>query len=343
MTNNVNRQFRLKRRPQGRVTRDDFKYVEASIPQIGPDQLLVRHLYLSLDPTNRIWMSDMDQYMPPVELDEVMRGGGIGQVIESNNPRYQVGDLLSGMIGWQDYIVLDSQTSSSFTPMPKGLPVELTVMMSAMGITGLTAYFGLLDVGQPQSGETVVISAAAGAVGSVAGQIAKIKGCRVVGIAGSPEKCDWITSELGFDAAVNYKEPDWKDQLKRACPNGVDIDFENVGGEIMNTVMSLLNLKARVVLCGLISGYNAGTTANGSGDFIPILMKRLRVEGFIVLDFAHRFSEATSQLSQWIAEGKLKSRETIVEGLEKAPEALNYLFDGNNIGKLIVKIADGRI
>ena len=343
MTNNVNRQFRLKRRPQGRVTRDDFKYVEASIPQIGPDQLLVRHLYLSLDPTNRIWMSDMDQYMPPVELGEVMRGGGIGQVIESNNPRYQVGDLLSGMIGWQDYIVLDSQTSSGFTPMPKGLSVDLTVMMSAMGITGLTAYFGLLDVGQPQSGETVVISAAAGAVGSVAGQIAKIKGCRVVGIAGSPEKCDWITSELGFDAAVNYKEPDWKDQLKRACPNGVDIDFENVGGEIMNTVMSLLNLKARVVLCGMISGYNAGTAANGSGDFMPILMKRLRVEGFIVLDFAHRFSEATSQLSQWIVEGKLKSRETIVEGLEEAPEALNYLFDGDNIGKLIVKIADGRI
>lgn len=343
MTNNVNRQFRLKRRPQGRVTRDDFDYVEASIPQIGPDQVLVRHLYLSLDPTNRIWMSDMDQYMPPVELGEVMRGGGIGQVIESNNPRYQVGDLLGGMIGWQDYIVIDSQTSSAFTPMPKGLPVPLPVMMGAMGFTGLTAYFGLLDVGQPQSGETVVISAAAGAVGSVAGQIAKIKGCRVVGIAGSKEKCAWITSELGFDAAVNYKEPDWKDQLKRACPNGVDIDFENVGGEIMNTVMSLLNLKARVVLCGMISGYNAGTAANGSGDFIPILMKRLRVEGFIVLDFAHRFSEATAQLSQWIVEGKLKSRETIVEGLEKAPEALNYLFDGNNIGKLIVKIADARI
>ncbi len=343
MKNNVNRQFRLKRRPQGRVTRDDFDYVESPIPTLGSDQALLRNLYLSLDPTNRIWMSDMDQYMPPVELGEVMRGGGIAQVIESNDPQYQVGAFVSGMIGWQDYVVTDHQAIFPFSSLPKELPVSPTVLMGAMGITGLTAYFGLLDVGQPQAGETVVVSAAAGAVGSVVGQIAKLKGCRVVGIAGSPAKCAWITGELGFDAAVNYKESDWKEQLKRACPNGVDIDFENVGGEIMNTVLSMLNLKARVVLCGMISGYNAGTAATGQGDFIPILMKRLRVEGFIVLDFAHRFSEATTQLGQWLKSGKLKHRETIVEGLEKAPLAINYLFDGDNIGKLLVKIADAPI
>jgi len=341
--NNVSRQFRLKRRPQGRVTREDFDYVEAPIAMLGPDQALIRNLYLSLDPTNRIWMSDMNQYMPPVELGEVMRGVGIGQVIESNDPQYQIGTFVSGMSGWQDYVVTDRNATFPFSSLPKELSASPTVLMGVMGITGLTAYFGLLDVGQPKPSETVVVSAAAGAVGSIVGQIAKLKGCRVVGIAGSPEKCAWITGELGFDAAVNYKEPDWKEQLKRACPNGVDIDFENVGGEIMETVLSMLNLKARVVLCGMISGYNAGNAAAGQGDFIPILMKRLRVEGFIVLDFAQRFGEATAQLGQWLKEGKLKHRETIVEGLEKAPEAINYLFDGNNIGKLIVKIADAPI
>jgi len=337
MPKNVNRQFRLKRRPVGRAERTDFDLVESAVPTPGPDQALVRNLYLSLDPTNRIWMSDMDQYMPPVAIGEVMRGGGIGQVIASNDPAYAIGDLVQGLVGWQDY-VLSGGGEMPLMPLPKGLPVPPTAMLGAAGATGITAYFGLFEIGQPKPGETVLVSAAAGAVGSVVGQIAKIQGCRAVGIAGSREKCRWITEELGFDAAVNYKEPGWREALDRACPSGIDVDFENVGGEIMDTVLARMNLHGRVALCGMISGYNAGERM--LGDFQTILMKRLRVEGFIILDYLPRFAEAAAVLGGWLVEGKLKHRETIVDGLENAPAALNRLFDGENIGKLIVKIAD---
>jgi NADPH-dependent curcumin reductase len=340
MTATINRQFRLKERPAGRVSRENFDFVEEPIPETGKNQVLVRNLYLSLDPTNRIWMTDVPQYMPPVAIGAVMRGGGLGQVVDSKNPNFKVGDMVNGLLGWQDYVLIDGSDKLAPQVLPKGLPVPLTAMLGAAGLTGLTAYFGLLEIGQPKAGETVVVSAAAGAVGSVVGQIAKIKGCRAVGIAGGEEKCKWIKDELGFDEAVNYKAPDWKEKLAAACPNGVDINFENVGGEIMNHVNSLLNNKGRVVLCGLISGYNDSDGAKSRTNLVPILMKRARIEGFIILDYAARFREGSTQLAQWIFLKKLKYRETIVDGLENAPQALNKLFDGENFGKLMVKIAD---
>jgi NADPH-dependent curcumin reductase len=338
MNSNVNRQFHLKRYPQGLLTKDDLEYIESPIPTLSSNQALVRNLYLSVDPTQRNWMSEMEQYMPPVKLGEVMRCVGIGQIIQSHHPHYQVGDLVQGFTGWQDYFLIDDR-DSSFTSLPKDL-LSLTSMLSVMGITGMTAYFGLLDIGRPQPGETVVISAASGAVGSIVGQIAKIQGCRVVGITGSNEKCALLTDELGFDAAISYKDPDWKNQLQGACPDGIDLNFENVGGEIMSTVISMMNLKGRVVLCGTVSDYNAKLSGVSQGNFMPILMKRLRVEGFIILDFAPRFEEAIVQLGQWVIEGKLKYRETIVDGLENIPDVLNRLFNGDKIGKLIVKVAD---
>ena len=335
-----NRQFLLKRRPTGLATRDDFEFRETDVPSPGPGEALVRNLLLSFDPSQRIWITDLPGYMPPVAMGEVMRADGIGQVIESNDPKLPVGSLVHGLVGWQDYVVTSKSIPFGFTPLPPNLPVPPEVMLSVLGLTGVTAYFGLRELGAPKPGETVVVSAASGAVGSVAGQIAKIEGCRVVGLAGSDEKCAWLTNELGFDVAVNYHAADWKKQLRAACPKGVDIDFENVGGEIMQTVFSLLNLHARVVLCGLIAGYNSEDPAASLVDLGPILVKRVRIQGFIVLDYAKRYLEAALQLGQWVAAGKIKHHETIVEGLEHAPETLNRLFSGDKLGKLLLKIAE---
>jgi NADPH-dependent curcumin reductase CurA len=336
MTSTINRQFRLKTRPEGLVQSSDFDYVEAPVPEPGPDQALVRNLYLSLDPTNRLWMSDRPQYMPPVKIGEVMRGVGLGIVVKSNSDRYKPGDIMSGLVNWQDYSLAGKGLGLS--ALPKGLPVSLPTLLGACGSTGLTAYFGLLEIGKPKAGETVVVSAAAGAVGSVVGQIAKIKGCHVVGIAGGPEKCRMIVEELGFDAAVDYKRADWRERLIEATPNGIDVNFENVGGEIMGAIMPRMNLFGRMPLCGLISGYNEGDAM--LGDFSPILMRRILIRGFIVSDFAAGFLDALMELASWIAEGKLKHKDTIVDGLENAPTAINKLFEGSNTGKLIVKIAD---
>ncbi|MBO6904037.1 MAG: NADP-dependent oxidoreductase [Parvibaculum sp.] len=338
MKNDLNRQFRLKTRPTGRIEKSNFDFVEESIPEPGPGEALVRVLSLSLDPTNRIWMSDMDQYMPPVGIGEVMRGGGVGVVVKSNSSRYKEGDHVSGLTGWQDYCIAD-EGMRAMSVLPKGLPVGLPTMLGACGMTGLTAYFGLLELGRPKPGDTVLVSAAAGAVGSVVGQIAKIKGCRAVGIAGGPDKCRHIVEDLGFDAAVDYKAKDWREQLEAATPDGIDVNFENVGGEIMEAVMARMNLFSRMPLCGMISGYNTGDPAM-RGDFSPILMRRIEVRGFIVIDFMEKFAEGAMQLATWVAEGKLKHRETIVDGLENAPVAVNRLFDGGNIGKLVVKVAD---
>ena len=335
MAHAVNRQWRLKSRPVGRITPDDFELVEAPVPTAGAGEAVARLLYLSLDPTNRIWVTDAESYLPPVQIGEVMRGGGIARIVESNTPQYAVGDLVTGLTGWQDYVLLDG--SAMVQPVPAGLSVPPEVFLGVLGVTGLTAYFGLLDIGQPQAGETVVISAAAGATGSVAGQIAKIKGCRVVGIAGGDRKCRWLTDELGFDAAVDYKAAGWPARLREACPNGIDVNFENVGGEIMDEVMSQMNLNGRVALCGLISGYNSGEPMRGRFDLL--LTKRLQVRGFIVLDFLPRFAEGVVQLAQWYAEGRVKHRDTVVAGLEQAPTALNMLFDGGNLGKLLIKVA----
>lgn len=336
MSQNLNRRFLLKKRPEGLVQKSDFDFVEEAIPEPGPEQALVRNLYLSLDPTNRLWMSDRAQYMPPVPLGEVMRGVGLGIVVKSNSDRYQPGDLMTGLVNWQDYCLAGKGLGLS--AVPKGLNVPLPTLLGAVGSTGLTAYFGLLEIGKPKEGETVLVSAAAGAVGSVVGQIAKIKGCRVVGIAGGPEKCRMIVEELGFDAAVDYKRDDWREKLIEATPNGIDVNFENVGGEIMRAIMPRMNLFGRMPLCGMISNYNESDEM--LGDFSPILMRRIHVQGFIVSDFAAKYREAITQLAQWVAEGKLKHKDTIVEGLENAPTAINKLFAGANTGKLIVKIAD---
>lgn len=339
----LNRQFLLKLRPTGLVTRDDFEFRETDIPSPGPGEALVRNLFLSFDPSQRIWMTDMPGYMPPIALGEVMRADGIGQVIESNDSKLAVGSLVHGLVGWQDYVVTSKSIPFGFTLLPSHLPVPPEYLLSVLGMTGVTAYFGMRELGAPKPGETVVISAASGAVGSIAGQIAKIEGCRVVGLAGSDDKCEWLTKELGFDAAINYKLPDWKKQLRAACPKGVDINFENVGGDIMKAVFSMLNLHARVVLCGLITGYNGDKPEASLVDLGPVLIKRVRIQGFIVIDYAKRYLEAAMQLGQWLAAGKIKHRETIVEGLEHAPETLNRLFDGDKYGKLLLKIADAPI
>jgi len=338
-TGTKNRQFRLKTRPSGRASLENFELVSESIPEPGQNDVLVRTVYLSLDPTNRIWMSDMDQYMPPVKIGEVMRGLGIGKVEKSNHPNFKEGDYVSGLVGWQDYVVSGVDDVFPLVKLPP-LPISLEAMAGAAGMTGLTAYFGLFDVGQPKDQETLVVSAAAGAVGSVVAQLGKLSNLRVVGIAGGSAKCDWLRSELGLDAAVDYKSPSWKKDFEKATPNGVDINFENVGGEIMEAVYSRMNLHGRMVLCGLISCYNDADDIKTRLSLAPALMKRLRIQGFIITDYVARFPEATEKIVRWIAEGKLKHKETVVEGLENAPGALNMLFDGSNLGKLLVKVSE---
>lgn len=339
-TKTMNRQFRLKTRPVERVSPDNFDFREEAIPELGPNEVLVRVVDLSLDPTNRIWMSDVEQYMPPVQIGEVMRGLGIGKVEKSTNPNFKEGDFVGGLLGWQDYFHAKEADTKGLAKLPNLPGIPPRVFAGAAGMTGLTAYFGLLEVGKPKEGETLVVSAAAGAVGSIVGQLGKIHGLRVIGIAGGDEKCDWLTKELGFDAAIDYKKPDWKKQLEAATPNGIDINFENVGGEIMEAVYDRMNLFSRIVLCGLISGYNDTDDSKTRLPLAQALMKRIRIQGFIVMDFADKNVEATTKLAQWIAEGKIKYRETIVEGLENAPTALNKLFDGGNVGKLLVQVSE---
>jgi len=330
----ANRQWILKNRPVGGIKPGDLELVETPKPKPGKGQFLARTLYLSLDPTNRIWMSDMEQYMPPVQIGEVMRGGTLAVVEESNHSDFRPGDIVSGIGGWQDYALAEGGQK-----LPKG-PVPLTAYMSVLGMTGATAYFGLLDVGKPKSGETVVVSAAAGAVGSIVGQIAKLKGCRAVGIAGSDEKCRHVVRDLGFDACINYKKENVVEALARECPNGIDVDFENVGGEILDAVLAHINRQGRIVLCGLISGYNATKPVPGPYRFANILMKRARVEGFIILDYFPRLGEFVADMSKWLAEGTVKYDVHVVKGLENAVDALGLLFTGGNTGKLLVQVSE---
>jgi NADPH-dependent curcumin reductase CurA len=334
----VNRRFLLRERPTGRIDDRTFELVEEAIPEIGEGEALVRTRWISLDPTNRAWIGETPTYLPPVAIGEVMRAGGLGEVVASNSPDYQVGQLVQGRTGWQDYAV--ASASIPFTAIPEIPSVSPSLFLGALGMTGLTAYVGMFDIGRVKPGETVVVSAAAGAVGSVAGQLAKIQGGRVVGIAGGPEKCALLVDELGFDAAVDYKAADWRDQLKAATPDGIDVDFENVGGEIMESVFGRLNVRARVALCGLISGYNddAPSVSAGPRNFGNLLIQRVHLEGFIVLDHFGRAPEIVPRLAGWMAEGKLKAQETIVEGFEQLPVAINMLFDGGNTGKLVVKV-----
>jgi len=328
---NSNRQWILRKRPVGDIKPGDLELVESPIPVPGPNEILIRTVYLSLDPTNRIWMSDMEQYMPPVNIGDVMRGGTIGVVEQSNNPAFKPGDVVNGIAGWQEYAVAPAaQKLDAKLPLP--------AYMSVLGATGATAYFGLLDLGKPQPGETVVVSAAAGAVGQIVGQIAKIKGCRVVGLAGTDEKCRHLVKDLGFDACINYKKEDIRAALKRECPNGIDVDFENAGGEILDAIMEQINLKARIVLCGMISQYNAVEPPRGPA-LTNVLMKRARIEGFIIIDYFPRFGEFFAEMGKWVAEGKIKYDTTIVKGIENALSSLDMLFTGKNTGKLLIEVS----
>src|SRR6267378_1047684 len=332
----INRQLILKSCPKGLIAPGDLQLVEASLSELKDGQALAKAKYLSIDPTMRVWMA-VDTYLPAVAIGEVMRAIGLAEVVESRHKDFKKGDKVVGLTGLQDYCVIDSADKRGGLRKVPPIPfLSDTAFLGVLGVTGITAYFGMTEIAKPQKGETLVVSAAAGATGSIAGQIGKIHGCRVVGIAGGPEKCKWITEELGFDAAIDYKQPDWKEKLAAATPKGVDIDYENVGGEIMHEVLQRMNLHGRIVLCGLISGYTKEDPALES--FATVLRKRLRVQGFIVLDYLDRFMEAAAQLGKWKMFGKLKDRETIVEGIEKAPEAINMLFTGENIGKLIVKV-----
>jgi NADPH-dependent curcumin reductase CurA len=331
----MNRQWRLAARPIGTFKDSDFQWTQERVPELKDGELLVHNQYLSLDPTNRGWANELDTYLPAVRLGDVMRGGAIGVVEESRNPSFKAGDHVSGLLGWQEYAVSDGTGLAKLPEIP-GLP--LTAHLGLFGHIGLTAYYGLLDVGQPKAGETLVVSAAAGAVGSLVGQIGKIVGCRVVGIAGSDEKCRWLTDDLGFDAAINYKQENVFAGLKRECPKGIDVDFENVGGEILDSVLALINLGARISLCGMISQYNATDRMPGPSNLFMLIVRRARIQGFLVSDYMGRAAEAMSALGRWFGEGKIKYRVDVVEGLEHAPRAVNKLFDGSNQGKLVVKI-----
>jgi NADPH-dependent curcumin reductase CurA len=334
--NQVNRRITLAARPDGYPTEANFKLVEDKVPSIGPGQVLVRTLYLSLDPYMRGRMSAAKSYAAPVELGATMVGGIVGRVIASENPKFARGDIVEGRLGWQDYGVSDGRDLRKVDPAAG--PISTAV--GVLGMPGLTAYFGLLDVGQPKAGDTVVVSAASGAVGQVVGQIAKIMGCRVVGIAGDARKIAYITRELGFDAGIDYKTEDLDAALDRACPDGVDVYFDNVGGAVSEAVFRHLAYRPRIAICGQISQYNVETPEPGARNLRFMLVHRARMEGFLVSDFIDRWPEGLKRLSRWVREGKIKYREDVVEGLENAPKAFMRLMRGNNFGKLVVKVAD---
>jgi NADPH-dependent curcumin reductase CurA len=334
--NLTNHQFRLAARPVGMPKRTDWTYSQERAAEPNEGELLVKVLYISLDPAMRGWMNEGKSYVPPVGIGEVMRALAVGRVIASRHPKFPAGDFVSGSFGVQEYAVSDGKGVSKVDTRIAPLPVHL----SALGMTGLTAYFGLLDVGHPKPGDTVVVSGAAGAVGSVVGQIAKIKGCRAVGIAGGEEKCRYIVQELGFDAAIDYKCDDAKKSLRAHCPRGVDVYFDNVGGDILDAVLAQLARGARVLICGAISQYNNTGPVKGPANYRSLLVNRASMMGFLVFDYAERYAEALREMAGWLAAGKLKSREDIVEGLETFPETLLKLFNGENVGKLIVKVAD---
>lgn len=338
-SNRTNRSWRLRQRPEGIIDENDLELVTDEIPEIQEGQVLAKTIYFSLDPTNRIWMSDIDQYMEPVEIGDIMRAGGsLAIVEESKVPHVKVGDIVQGGMhgGWQEYFIIPGEEAAAI-PLVESIP--LTALISVLGFTGPTAYFGFLDIGQPKKGETVVVSAAAGAVGSIVCQIAKIKGCRVVGIAGSDEKCNWLKDDLKVDEVINYKKDDILESLKEKCPEGIDIYFENVGGETLDAALTLMNNYGRIPVCGLISMYNDWETP-GPKMFRNILMKRLTVKGFLVSDYLDRYAESLESLSEWMAEGKIQYKVDIVEGIENAPSAVNKLFTGENTGKLVIKVSD---
>jgi NADPH-dependent curcumin reductase len=332
----VNHQYRLAARPVGLPKPSDWEYAEAPVPQPGEGEVLVKILYVSLDPAMRGWMNDTRSYIPPVGIGEVMRALAAGEVIASNHPEVAVGDHVTGLLGVQEYVVAHGnaviKVDTSLAP--------LQVYLGTLGMPGMTSYFGLLDIGQPKEGETVVVSGAAGAVGGVVGQLAKLKGCDVVGIAGGAEKCRYVVEELGFDSAIDYKSEDVLAALGERCPKGIDVYFDNVGGEILDAALANLARNARVIICGAISQYNATGAMTGPSNYLALLVNHASMTGFVVSDYGARYAEGAQEMGGWLASGKLKTREDIAEGLENFPDTLLRLFKGENTGKLVLKVAD---
>ena len=338
----VNHQVRLARRPSGLPVREDWSLAAEPAGLVGEGGVLVKTLCLSLDPAMRGWMNEGKSYIAPVGIGEVMRAGGIGIVVQSKHRGFAEGDRVTGALGVQEYARFDAAQldKAALTKIDLSLGT-MTQWLNVLGMPGMTAYFGLLDVGQPKAGETVVVSGAAGAVGQTVGQLAKIKGCRVVGIAGGPAKCDWVVKELGFDACIDYKAGPVKDGLKAHCPGGIDIYFDNVGGEILDAVLTRINKKARIVICGAISQYNNTEAVKGPANYLSLLVNRARMEGMVVFDYADRYAQAIGELAGYLKSGKMKSREDVVEGLDTFPETLLKLFRGENFGKLVLQVAEG--
>ncbi|MDQ0428422.1 NADPH-dependent curcumin reductase CurA [Planomicrobium stackebrandtii] len=336
MTTQTHKEIHLANRPEGMPTNDDFKFVEKEIPVPGQNEVLLKTLYLSVDPYMRGRMRDVKSYIPPFELNKVLVGGVLAEVIQSHSDLFKQGDIVNGNLNWAEYTVADPEKLQKVDPSA----APITARLSVLGLTGLTAYFGLLDIGKPQPGETVVVSGAAGAVGSIVGQIAKLKGARAVGIAGSDDKVDYLINELGFDAAVNYKKDSFNEDLIKALPDGVDVYFDNVGGDISDAVINELNNNARISLCGSISSYNSPGEDVGPRMQWKFIKTSSMMKGFTLGDYAKDFPTGAAALTQWLQEGKLKYDETIVEGFENTPEAFLGLFKGTNLGKQLVKVAD---
>ena len=331
----VNTQCRLAARPVGLPNISDWEIVERPVESQADGEFLVRVEYVSVDPAMRTWMNAGRSYVPPVELGEVMRAGGVGRVVESRNANFAVGEEVYGVFGVQRYAVSDGRGLTRVDTAIAPAPVHLGVL----GVSGLTAYFGLLDVGRPEPGQTVVVSGAAGSVGSIAGQIAGIKGCRAIGIAGGEEKCRWLVEDLGFDAAIDYKAANLREQLKAQAPNGIDVFFDNVGGEALEAALARLARGARVVLCGAVSQYNATTAPRGPANYMQLLVARASMTGFVIFDYAHRYTEGVAQLAKWLGSGELRSREQIIRGdVSDFPEILLALFRGENTGKLVLAL-----
>jgi NADPH-dependent curcumin reductase CurA len=342
LTSLKNHQIRLAARPVGLPTRDVWSFTDEPAQEPGPGGVLVKVLAISLDPAMRGWMNEGKSYIPPVAIGEVMRAGGVGKVVASQNPKFAVGDYVSVGTGVQEYVLVpeDQIKRSGLAKIDLHMG-SMTQWLNVLGMPGMTGYFGLMDVGQPKAGETLVVSGAAGAVGQTVGQVAKIKGCRVVGIAGGQAKCDWVVKELGFDACIDYKAGPTavKDGLKQHCPNGVDIYFDNVGGEILDTVLTRINRKARIIICGAISQYNNTTPVQGPKNYLSLLVNRARMEGIVVFDYADRYHLAVAEMAGYLKEGKMKSKEDVVDGLNTFPETLLKLFNGENFGKLVLQVA----
>ena len=334
----LNRQWRMSKRPTDLVGREHFEFDQSKLRDIEDGEFLVRNLYLSFDPTLRVWMNEKDSYVSAIQINEIMRGTTVSEVIESKHKDYQVGDKVLGGFGWQDYAISDGKERIIQTrKIPPNIPA--TMPLSVLGVTGITAYFGMTEIGKVKAGDTVLVSGAAGATGSIAGQVARLKGAKVIGIAGSKEKCDWLTQEAGFDHAINYKDENINHALNELCPKGIDVFFDNVGGETLDIVLAKISIKARIVLCGAISSYNSGQSY-ALKNTSNLIVQRGTMQGFIVLDFLPRANEAISALLGWIQAGELIFQEDIQEGLENAPEAFQRIFTGKNQGKQLLKIAD---